>query len=327
MERGDLWHGRVGSARSAHGCACLVTCASLLGCGEAPDLPQPIERASAPAAHSPLAVTVENGYVTLNARDARIDDIVQEIARRSGLTVAPHAPLDERVTLDFERLPLSEALGRVLRDGSFVLSVAHKPSRAESSPEVSRRLWVLSSSAGAARRVSASASVAGHAQTSLSVEVTESARLALADSDANRRADAVSALGSAHDSPEAASLAHAALSDADPAVREEAAYALGEIGGEMSLRALAQALRDPQHNVKQTAIEALATIGGDQAALALAAILDDPDVALRAAAVDALGEIAGETATRLLQEASADKDSHVGGTAAERLAALRAEGP
>jgi hypothetical protein len=325
MKRGDLSRGRPRKARSAAGWAGLVTCATLFGCGETPDLPQPIERAP-PTVRSALTVTVQDGYVTVHAREASIDVIVQEIARRSGLTVSSPEPLDERVTLDIERLPLSEALGRVLRDGSFVLSVAHEPSPAAASPEASRKLWVLSTAADAAQRASATGSSFGQDRDSLSTdEITGSVSLALSDSDANVRADAVSALGSARDDPEAAALAHAALSDADPAVREEAAYALGEIGGEMSLRALAQALRDPQHDVKQTAIEALATIGGDQAAFALAAILDDSDVTLRAAAVDALGEIAGDAATRLLQRASADKDGHVGSMAAERLAALRAE--
>jgi HEAT repeat protein len=122
-------------------------------------------------------------------------------------------------------------------------------------------------------------------------EVIGSVIEALADSDANARADAASALGGAHDNPEAASLAYAALSDADPAVREEAAYALGEIGGEMSLRALEQALRDPEVDVKRTAIEAIASIGGDQAALALAPLLDDSDAKIRAAAADALSEM------------------------------------
>jgi HEAT repeat protein len=156
-------------------------------------------------------------------------------------------------------------------------------------------------------------------------DVTESVRLALADSDANARADAVSALGNARDDHEAAALAYGALSDADPAVREEAAYALGEIGGEMSLRALEQALEDPDPDVRASAIEALARIGGDQSAQSLSAVLDDPDPSMRAAAVDALGEIAGDTAMRLLQRAAADEEERVGGLAAELLAAHRLE--
>ena len=269
----------------------LLACACLFGCGEAPDLPQPIERAAS-TAPSTLAVTVENGLVTVHARDASLEAIVQEIARQSRLAVASHEPLVERVTLDLERLPLSDALGRVLRNGSFVLSVAHELSPSAASPAVPRKLWLLSSAAGAAQR--APTKQATDRDSIDAAEITASVGLALSYSDANARADAVSALGSARDNPEAASLAHAALSDADPAVREEAAHALGEIGGDMSLHALEQALRDPQRDVKRTAIEALVSIGGEQAAQVLAPVIDDPDPTLRDAAVDALREVRGD---------------------------------
>jgi hypothetical protein len=219
MTRGNPWQNGAPPALTASGWASLVACACLLGCGEAPDLPQPIERTSTITRSTP-AVTVENGPIPVYAPDVTLDPTVHP-------ALAPAAdPATDPTSVDPDELIGSVTLG-------------------------------------------------------------------LADSDANVRADAVSALGSAHDNPEAASLAHAALSDADPAVREAAAYALGEIGGEMSLRALELALRDPEHDVKATAIEALASIGGDQAALALAPILDDPDATLRAAAVDALSEIAG----------------------------------
>jgi HEAT repeat protein len=310
MKRGDLSRGRSTSAQSTAGWLSLVTCATLLGCGEAPDLPQPIERTSPTTKDTlALAVSVEDGLVTVRARDASIEAIVQEIARQDGLTVATHQLLDKRVTLDIERLPLEEALDRILRDGSFMLSATRDRSLAGDS---SRKLWVFSTASGAPPPLAVDNSIADQTKDPDSVspdELTGPVSLALADSNATVRADAVSALGSAHDNPQAAALAHSALSDTDPAVREEAAYALGQIGGEMSLRALAQALRDPQRDVKQTAIEALASMGGDQAALALAPVLDDPDPRLRAAAVDALGEIAGDTAMRLLQKASADTNN------------------
>ena len=214
MKRGDLWHEPAWSARTATGRAALVSCACLLGCGEAPDLPQPSEPTPS-AAQRALADTPEKERVTVRAPDTSIHSVADEARDPNSLA---------------------------------------------------------------------------------SDEVSGSVIVALAASDANTRADAVSALGSARDNPQAAALAYAALSDADPAVREEAAYALGEIGGEMSLRALEQALHDPEQDVKRAAIEAVASIGGDQAALALAPVLDDPDASLRAAAVDALGEIKGQAA-------------------------------
>jgi hypothetical protein len=222
MTPGDPWQSGARPARTASGCASFVACACLLGCGEVPDLPQPIERTSTTTRSTP-AVTVENGLIPPYARDVSIDP-----------TVHP------------------------------VLPPAAAPARDPSSVDPD--------------------------------ELIGSVTLALADSDANARADAVSALGSLHDNPEAAALAHAALSDADPTVREEAAYALGEIGGEMSLYALTPALRDRNDDVKEAAIRALETIGGDQAMLVLDAMLDDPDPRLRAAAIDALREIKGDAA-------------------------------
>ena len=209
MKRVLLWQECPWSPRTAAGWTGLVACACLLGCGEAPDLPPPSERA-VPVPQASRAVSSEDGRITVRARDVRVASVAPE---------------------------------------------ANDPTPPEAD------------------------------------EIVGSAIAALADSDANARADAVSALGDAHDNPDAASLAYAALSDADPAVREEAAYVLGEIGGEMSLRALEQALRDPEVAVQRTAIEAIASIGGDQAALALAPLLNDPDAKIRAAAADAMSEI------------------------------------
>ncbi len=278
-------------------------------------------------APSHLEVTSEGEYVTVRAHGASVRAIVQEIARQRGLVVVSREPLDQRVTLDIRRLPLSEALGRILRDESFLLAAIYEPPGARQSPTVTRKLWVFSRESGADGRASADVSLGDvlARPDSLHVdadELADSLSLAFGDSDANVRADAVSALGSTRGDPAAAALASAALSDAAPSVREEAAYALGEIGGETSLRALEQALADPEHDVREAAIGALASIGGDQSALALAVVLNDQDASLRAEAVDALGEIGGDTAIRLLQRVSADEESYIRESAVELLADL-----
>ncbi len=117
-------------------------------------------------------------------------------------------------------------------------------------------------------------------------------------------------------------LAVAALFDDKVAVREEAAYALGEIDDESAVKVLQLVLMDPSRRVREAAIDSVSGIGGEDAAWALASALTDTSGALREEAVYALGEIGGEQAIALLQQAAADKKKSVREAAAEMLAEL-----
>lgn len=142
----------------------------------------------------------------------------------------------------------------------------------------------------------------------------------LSHADVGVRLDAVLALASEGTEAAAVALAPVAVGDVDASVREEAVSALGEIGGAVSLHALAQALNDRDAEVRRAAVEAFADIGGDESARALVPVLKDADASLRAEAVDALGDIGGETARRLLLDAAKDEDRAVREAAAEYLA-------
>ncbi len=68
-----------------------------------------------------LQVDVSGDLVTLTAHNAGVRDVLDEIARQSDLIVVSHDPLAHRLTLDIERLPLSEALNRIMRGQSYLL--------------------------------------------------------------------------------------------------------------------------------------------------------------------------------------------------------------
>ena len=145
---------------------------------------------------------------------------------------------------------------------------------------------------------------------------------ALTAEDVGSRVRAVAELGDDECEQAGLILATAALFDDKAAVREEAAYALGEIDDERAVKILQLVLMDPSRRVREAAIDSISGIGGKDAAWVLGSALTDTSGALREEAVYALGEIGGELAVALLQQAAADEKKSVREAAAEMLAQL-----
>lgn len=124
-----------------------------------------------------------------------------------------------------------------------------------------------------------------------------------------------------------------ALSDPAPVVRREAAFVLGELGGETAISALGRLAIDPNADVRLIVVDALAKIGGLQAVQILTQAAHDDNELVRARAVHALGRLARgeegsevepirETLTRILEE---DASAYVRDAAREALVALEGE--
>lgn len=242
-----------------------------------------------------LDAEINNGMVTLKARDVTVKRLVEEIAHRGAIRLMLNTALDERVTLEFRQLPLQQAVDRILRGRNYALRYLPPPcSTVNPGARAQGTLWVFSDDAHPAEAAA---------------DDTGIVRIAVPDP-----------AGSGND--EATVLLAAALGDWDASVREEAVDVLGDLSGEAAIPLLEQALVDPDSDVQEAAIAALADIGGEQAARALATALNDDNTALRENTVDALGDIGGKTATRLLQRALADQERLVRDAAAEHLAEL-----
>jgi hypothetical protein len=71
-------------------------------------------------------LTVDENLVSLQATDASIKEVLEEIGRRMNIEVVARLPAEERMTLAFDKLPIAEAVKRfgkhvnyaVLEDGS-----------------------------------------------------------------------------------------------------------------------------------------------------------------------------------------------------------------
>ncbi len=304
----------------------------------------PVSGGFADRSSSDLQVEISDDLVTLRARNASIQNILDELALRTDLVLVSYDSPEGRLTLELHRLPLSEVLMHILHGRSFLL---HQVQAASSDTEGeqherSSTLWIFSegSAYGAVNNSSVSTSAIESLEAQLmsgdvSVrrEAVKNARklngdeasaplsLALADEDAMVRVKAIYGLADIGGDQAVGALA-AALADENAGVREEAAYALGVIGSDAAVQFLEHALHDADSDVRESAIEAFTEIGGGQSARVLAIALQDTDVSLRVEAVEALADIGGETAIGLLDQALEDQDNAVRKAANEALTEL-----
>ncbi len=308
---------------------------------------------SAASATSYLNVEMSDDLVTLKAHNVSVRDVLDEIARQSDLIVVSRSPLHGRLTLELERLPLFEALRRIMRGRSYLLHQAQAATGARiADDERQSTLWVFSdeSANDPGYTEAASHSLPGIKS---AIEVLQSKLMsddvrvrqeaikglrrlkvneviaplsyALADEDKKVRVKAIYALADIGGDNAVAAMA-AAAGDENAWVRAETAYALGTLGGDTAIQVLQYSLHDVDSDVRESAIEAFTEIGGGQSARALAVALQDTDASLRVEAIEALGDIGGETAMRLLGQALEDQDNTVRKAANEALAELLSQG-
>ncbi len=97
----------------------------------------------------------EDGLLSLEAKDASLDKVLSELARMAMLTIMADGPIEDRITVYTDRLPLEKALRKILRgkDTSFVYAAKGETSPTEYDvTEV--RVYLAKADKGEARRYS-----------------------------------------------------------------------------------------------------------------------------------------------------------------------------
>jgi hypothetical protein len=295
----------------------IAGAALLVGCG---NVQEPSDARAMPSASDSFYVEVVDGNVTIQARNANLQDLLIEIVQQAGIEFRLQGELQERVTVRFRELSLPSAIGRILQDQSFALQYVSTAGEQTGADVPPNRLWVFAADAQAMKQPNLTNS--DTAVVTLPVPADEQVAgltFALAHEDSEVRLEAVSELSNLKGRRAPPVLENAALHDWDPAVRVEALDALGDSGDHRALPVLEQALYDPAGPVRDAAIAAIAGIGGPESVSALTTALNSADPDVREEAVDALGDIGGETAVALLQQALADEQRSVREAAAEYL--------
>ena len=73
-----------------------------------------------------LSVQFDNDLLTVKAEDVPLQEVLQEIARQSGLSVEGSGLLEDNITIQFDRLALEEGLRRILRRYSIAMVYVQK---------------------------------------------------------------------------------------------------------------------------------------------------------------------------------------------------------
>lgn len=69
-----------------------------------------------PEGKADFILTIEEGLISLNAKDASLKEIVEEIGRRMEIEVVANIPDEEKITMEFEKLSLEDAIERLARN-------------------------------------------------------------------------------------------------------------------------------------------------------------------------------------------------------------------
>ena len=69
-----------------------------------------------PAAKADFVLTVKDNLISLKAKDASLKEVLEEIGRKMNIEVLALLPEQEKITTEFETLPLEEAIERLIRN-------------------------------------------------------------------------------------------------------------------------------------------------------------------------------------------------------------------
>jgi hypothetical protein len=236
-----------------------------------------------------MEVTVGDGQLSVNLRDAPLADVLRRIGQEASLTVNLDGQFRAPITGVFTALPLEAGIRRLVRgySSTFAYDPPH-PGR----PARLAEIWVIESAPAAPvdPRASATrrAAVSALARRGDETAVAELRRILAQDPDPGVRTQAALALGRSQDARVAPALA-AALDDQHPSVRIQAVHGLARLEGERAAEVLARVLlSDPNPAVRRSAVLALAPLRDPRARSALSrAMSTDGDASVRQVAATA----------------------------------------
>ncbi|MDH3673672.1 MAG: HEAT repeat domain-containing protein [Gammaproteobacteria bacterium] len=279
----DLSRQRMWSALLAIVCIGTIT-ATALGDATGPE-----------ASGATVEVELHDGLLTLHASSAPLVEIIRAIGKEAGFETLVHGELDDVLTRSLIALPLEQALRQLLKDVSNVMLFE------ESQAPRLTQVWLYGHT------------ISGRTSAAPSFETPEATVIVQAlDTERATLITAIRERARAGELQAIQELTRLLREDVDPAVRSQAAGALGEIGDAAAISALQMGVEDSEQLVRMRSIRALAPIKSDQSTQVLADLLfSHPDTRTRLLAVWALGQQDSPLARSYLEAAKVDGNTLV----------------
>jgi hypothetical protein len=258
-----------------------------------------------------MVVNVEQGLLSVDARNAPLGDVVEAIAKQAGFQLATKGDLDTPVTWSFANVPLNDGVRRILSNISSVMVYAPSENGG------SGRLIAIRTLRRQADRATGNMQIARSIPTpprnkATSVAGSQPRPTLSLDGDREDRLRAARRLIRQPDVANVNDLVLLLYQDDDPVIRRIAAIGLGKIRTPEAREALIAALSDEDSLVRRRAIQGLGKTWRDQAVEPLSAVLiEDPEPNVRRQAALRLGRIFSEDAYRSLDAARLDTDFSV----------------
>lgn len=258
-----------------------------------------------------ITVSVERGGLSIDARNAPLDEVLQAIAAEAGFRLILDGRLDGMVTRSFSTARLDDGLLRLLGNTSSLLIYGAVDDAGQPTLTEVRILRGQGIRGNSGQQTMEPEEISG-----LDLGGTRDQRLRLA-----RR------LAGRPNPKSAKDLAVLLEQDGDATIRRLAAVGLGRTGGREAKAALLAALADEDLMVRRRAVQGLGRRWGDAAIPPLGrALLEDPKPEVRREAAVALGRMRSEAALWPLSSARDDSDGAVRQAVVAALTRLRAKG-
>ena len=242
-----------------------VSLTFLSGITKAEDRVKTTEAQNQPSQSSRI-IQFANDHLTVNVKDISLAGLLQEIARQSGITLVCKESIDERITIQFHRLPFDEGLRKILHRQNFALEyVQQRDEENQSTIRRPMKLWIFlkGEKAYPGHKMLVKDAHAGSSRQDVAKDISK-LQAALASEDPREQEKAVEILDEIVYSPETAllerkaeSLARALLKDKDFGIRELTSNALGERGGVRIKEIIQKALEHEDKEVEEEAAELL----------------------------------------------------------------------
>ncbi len=253
-------------------------------------------QAYTPKGEEILEVKLKNGQISVKLKNAPLEKVLKEIMSQSGAKIWLNDSIDTTITIEFQNLPIEEGVRKIIKNKNYAFVFAPNESK-------DGKLSIISSyksqeTTAKGKNEFFKKPVQKPLQPAVKKDKPKKERRsfeelvkeALENPDADKREDAIIALGETKDTKAIEVISKALTNDSSEDVRLSCIDALLEIGDKSVVDIVSVALKDKEPWVRESAVEALGELGGEAAIELIKNALNDDDGSVRELAKEILEE-------------------------------------